>query len=85
MYLLDSNVFISASRLYYAPIIAPTFWEWLKDQHKQGNLASIAKVHKKIDDGDGKTDHLKTWADELPSSFWLQPNNATVSMAQLTA
>ena len=83
MYLLDSNVFISASRLYYAPIIAPTFWEWLKDRHEQGNLASIAKVHKKIDDGE--TGHLKTWADELPSSFWLQPNNATASMAQPTS
>mgnify|MGYP001001835349 CR=1 FL=1 len=75
MFLLDSNVFISASRLYYAPIIAPTFWEWLKDQHEQGNLASIAKVYKEIDDGE--TGHLKTWAAKLPSSFWLQPNNAT--------
>ena len=83
MYLLDSNVFINASRLYYAPTIAPTFWEWLKEQHEQGNLASIAKVHKEIDDGE--TGHLKTWAAELPSSFWLQPNNATASMAQLTA
>lgn len=83
MYLLDSNVFISASHLYYSPIIAPTFWEWLKDQHEQGNLASIAKVHKEIDDGE--TGHLKTWAAKLPSSFWLQPNNATASMAQLTA
>ena len=83
MYLLDSNVFINASRLYYAPTIAPTFWEWLKEQHEQGNLASIAKVHKEIDDGE--TGHLKTWAGELPSSFWLRSDDATASMAQLTA
>lgn len=83
MYLLDSNVFINASRLYYAPTIAPTFWEWLKEQHEQGNLASIAEVHKEIDDGE--TGHLKTWAAELPSSFWLRSDDATASMAQLTA
>ena len=85
MYLLDSNVFIEASRRYYAPTIAPTFWEWLKEQHEQGNLASIAKVRKEIDDSDSKTDYLKTWAAELPSSFWLRSDDATASMAQLTA
>ena len=83
MYLLDSNVFMSASRLYYAPNNCTNFLGMVKDQHEQGNLASIAKVHKEIDDGE--TGHLKTWAAELPSSFWLQPNNATASMAQLTA
>jgi hypothetical protein len=39
MFLLDSNVLINASRTYYAPDIAPTFWEWLKAQHTAGAIA----------------------------------------------
>ena len=31
MYLLDSNAFIEANRLYYAFDIAPGFWTWLGD------------------------------------------------------
>ena len=33
LFLLDSNVFINAARLYYSPDIAPTFWGWLTEQN----------------------------------------------------
>ena len=83
MFLLDSNVFIDASRLYYAPDIAPTFWDWLSDQHQQGNIAPVLRVKNEIDDG--KMGHLKKWASGLPNSFWLRPNvGAMDSMRQLS-
>lgn len=88
MFLLDSNVFINASRLYYHPDIAPTFWDWLADEHRKGNLASIGAVRTEIDDGDKKRGpgHLQAWSAQLPDSFWLQPDETTApSMARLSA
>ncbi|MEL4356459.1 MULTISPECIES: DUF4411 family protein [unclassified Luteococcus] len=88
MFLLDSNVFIQAARLYYHPDIAPTFWRWLAEQHQQGALASIVAVRKELDDGDKRQGpgHLKTWAASLPASFWLKPDASTTpSMTQLSA
>lgn len=83
MFLLDSNVFMNASRLYYAPDIAPTFWDWLDDQHRRGTIASVARVRGEIDDGD--KGHLKTWAAGLPATFWLSPDQGSVSaMSQLS-
>lgn len=71
MFLLDSNVFMNASRLYYAPDIAPTFWEWLGNEHEKGNVASIVRVREEIDDGEAG--HLTTWAASLPRTFWIKP------------
>lgn len=88
MFLLDSNVFINASRLYYHPDIAPTFWDWLAAEHQKGNVASIDAVRAEIDDGDKKRGpgHLKAWSAQLPGSFWLKPDETTApSMAQLSA
>ncbi len=85
MFLLDANVFIQASRLYYAPDIAPTFWEWLREQHEKGNIASIARIRDEIDDGKGPG-HLKDWAASLPTSFWIRPDAHTPdAMARLSA
>lgn len=84
MFLLDANVFINASRLYYSPDIAPTFWQWLAAEHIKGNIGSIVRVRQEIDDGTAGP--LKTWAAGLPASFWLSPDShAPSSMAQLAA
>lgn len=84
MYLLDANVLINASRLYYAPEIAPTFWDWLEDQHRRGNISSVARVKAEIDDG--QAGHLHTWAAGLPSTFWLAPGQSAVNpMGTLTS
>ena len=74
MYLLDSNVFIDASRRYYHADIAPTFWDWLAAEHAKGVVGSIAAVQQEINDGDAG--HLTTWAAGLPVTFW-QPLAAT--------
>ncbi len=83
MFLLDANIFIDAARRYYSPEIAPTFWQWLADEHDAGNLASIKRVREEIDDG--KEGHLRNWAAELPRSFWLAPSaTEQSSMGQLS-
>lgn len=72
MYLLDANVFIQAARTYYAPDIAPGFWDWLLKQHNSGNIASIAQVKKELIAGK-PGDFLSEWARTAPETFWLQP------------
>lgn len=83
MLLFDSNVLIEASRLYYSVQIAPTFWDWLGEQHRLGNIASVQQVRKEINDG--KHWHLRHWAAALPGSFWLTPGGATRSLTELAA
>ncbi|KAA8723891.1 DUF4411 family protein [Corynebacterium phocae] len=79
MYLLDTNVFIEASRLYYHPDIAPYFWQWLREQHEAGNVGSIEAVKKEIDGGGKKKlEPLSLWAAQLPKSFWAAPDVSTV-------
>lgn len=75
VYLLDTNVFIEAERDYYNDAIAPTFWDWLVEQHNNSNLASTKDVFNEITVG--KPGFLKTWAlDSAPDSFWVSPTDA---------
>ena len=80
MYLLDSNVFIDASRTYYSPQIAPTFWQWLAEQNRAGRLASVWAVREELRAGEG---HLAEWVRDLQDSFWLRPQ-ASSSFARLS-
>ena len=83
MFLLDSNVFIEASRTYYSPAISLDFWDWLATKHAEGSVASIPQVKQEI--LDGNSGHLTTWVGQLPKSFWLQPDQQTVtSMEKLS-
>jgi len=63
MYVLDTNVFVEASRRYYAFDIVPGFWQSLIELARTGQILSIDRVKSEIDRGD---DELKTWAN---SSF----------------
>lgn len=83
MYLMDSNAFIEATRLYYAFDIAPGFWEWLGDSSLSGRVASIQAVKDEITAGSGA---LADWARARPSSFWLTDTSDVVAaMTQLSA
>lgn len=72
MYLIDSNLLINASRTYYAPDLAPYYWEWMIEQAEKGMIASITQVKEELDKGDPK-DFLRTWSQKLPDGFWLEP------------
>ena len=59
-YVLDSNVFMEASRRYYPFDFAKTFWNGLLSFSKEGLLCSIDKVLYEIKEGN---DELKNWAE----------------------
>lgn len=67
-YLLDSDVLISAKRSWLDPKIAPVFWEWLLEGHRQGYFYSIDKVASELKEGD-KDDFLNLFATEHVSLF----------------
>jgi hypothetical protein len=83
MYLMDSNAFMEANRLYYAFDIAPGFWDWLGDASLADQVASIDAVKDEITAGSGD---LVAWVRARPSTFWLTDTNAVVAaMARLSA
>ncbi len=58
-YLIDANIFITASRTYYDFDFGNSFWDFLVDQGEKGNIASIDKVLDELKKGNDK---LKEWA-----------------------
>ncbi|HCO22926.1 MAG: hypothetical protein CME31_22880 [Gimesia sp.] len=77
-YLLDSNIFMEASRTYYRFHIVPTFWDVIIDGHNDNTLYSIDKVKEEIKAGN---DDLATWvSDTLPDEFF----NSIVDMDVIT-
>lgn len=76
MYLLDSNAFMEASRLYYAFDLAPAFWAWLGSSDLEGQVASIQAIKDEITAGSGE---LVGWARARPDRFWLQDTDKVVA------
>ena len=66
-YILDSNIFIQAYRVYYPFDVFPAFWNWLEKENKNESLCSIDGVHDEIKAGD---DELAEWVKSLDSDRW---------------
>lgn len=79
MYLLDADVLIQSTRLFYAVDICPGFWQWLEEAHDARRVFSVEKVKAELDLGDDK---LRAWALNRPRSFFVEPTQATVSSFQ---
>ena len=59
-YLLDANVFISASRLHYGLEMCPAFWDWIDRETTNGTVRSIEAVRDElIAGGDDPTEWAK--------------------------
>ena len=43
-YLLDANVFMSASRLHYGFDFCPAFWDWLIESNQAKRVFSMKKI-----------------------------------------
>jgi len=69
-YLLDANVFMSASNLHYGFDFCPAFWEWLIESNGAGCVFSIEKVEGEIQAGG---DELSDWAGARGAGFFLRP------------
>jgi hypothetical protein len=71
VYVLDSDVFMTAARSYYAFDLVPTFWRVLVGEASNGRLLSIDRVKEEIDRGN---DRLKEWASG-DFHAWFEPTN----------
>lgn len=81
MYLLDSNIFITAKNRHYGFDFVPAFWDWLDSGHTAGVLCSTSKVRQELLAGQ---DELTQWATGRAPLF-LSPDAAIVpSLKQLT-
>ncbi|MGR3914864.1 MAG: DUF4411 family protein [Gammaproteobacteria bacterium] len=68
-YLLDANVFISASAMHYSFDFCPAFWDWLVLQNRAGKVFSIEHVGREIIDA--RQDQVSEWAKSVQGSFFL--------------
>ena len=71
-YLLDANVFMSASRLHYGFDFCPAFWDWLIESNQAKRVFSIDKVEGEIRAG---ADELVDWASNVDGDFFLKPDH----------
>lgn len=61
LYVVDSDVFITAKNRYYAFDICPGFWKSVVRRHLEGRLYSIDRVKNELLAG-RKTEDLVVWA-----------------------
>jgi hypothetical protein len=78
-FLIDSNVLITAHRLYYAFDICPGYWSAIKSGHAAGRIYSTQRVLAELRRG---ADILVEWVErELPLDFFLDDSAAGVITA----
>jgi len=81
IFVVDSDIFITAKNLYYAFDICPGFWESLIHHHMKGRVFSIDRVRSELLAG-RKTEDLVAWVkDKLPASFFLEVDTEAVASA----
>lgn len=69
-YLLDSNIFIQAHRMYYPFDVFPSYWNKLIELSDSGIIISIDKVKKELCDNSNQ-DQLSLWCNEtINNSFF---------------
>ena len=71
IYLVDSDVFITAKNLYYAFDICPGFWKSVVHHHRAGRVFSIDRVRNELLAGH-KTEDIVQWVrNDIPRSFFI--------------
>lgn len=65
-FLIDANVLITASRLYYASDLVPSFWEVLAQKVKEKRIILLDLVKEEIDRG---ADELRSWLNGIILNF----------------
>jgi len=70
MYLVDSDVLISAKNAYYAFNICPGFWDSLIHYHRAGKVHSLDRIRQELMTGREDEDLVQWVKNELPDSFF---------------
>ncbi|MDE0104206.1 MAG: DUF4411 family protein [Bryobacterales bacterium] len=83
IYLVDSDVFITAKNLYYSFDICPGFWKSMIHHHNRGRVFSIDRVRSELLAG-LKEDNLVRWVRvDLPTSFFFPVDTDAVVSAYI--
>jgi hypothetical protein len=78
VFILDSDVFITAKNTYYAFDICPGFWDGIIHQYRQGRVFSINRVHGELMAG-RRTEDLVQWIKKhVPDKFFLDVDEGGV-------
>ena len=81
MYLIDSDVLITAKNSYYAFDLCPGFWRSLLDKHQSGEVYSLDRVRMELQQG-RDDDDLVIWVQKtVPDGFFLSTQQADVVAA----
>lgn len=75
-YLIDSNVFISASNLHYGFDFCPAFWDWLAQMNANNRVYSVSAVYAELQPG---ADDLADWAKKRASRLFIDPDAGTLA------
>ncbi len=79
IYIVDSDVFITAKNLYYAFDICPGFWSCIIENHERRSVFSVSRVKNELLAG-RKTEDLYQWVSAtLPGSFFLEIDDGDIA------
>lgn len=81
MYLIDSDVLITAKNSYYAFDLCPGFWNSLLDKHQSGQVHSLDRNRMELQQGRDDDDLVKWVNDSVPSGFFLSTRQTDVAAA----
>lgn len=80
IYIVDSDVLITAKNRYYAFDICPGFWDSIIREHEAGRLRSIDRVRQEL--LNWSEEELVRWIkDKLPANFFLDTSETDVVSA----
>jgi len=83
IYLLDSNIFIQAHRMYYPFDVVPSFWNKILELSNKGIICSIDKVRKEICETNNP-DSLSKWCEnDLSNDFFADSSSAVNFYAKI--
>lgn len=78
-YLLDSNIFIQAHRMYYPFDVVPSFWNKILELSKRGVICSIDKVRKELCDT-SNPDELSAWCEDILGSAFFADSESCIDV-----
>lgn len=81
VFLVDSDVFITAKNLYYPFDICPGFWKSLLHHHGAGRVYSVDRVRGELLVGRDTEDLVQWVKGEVPKSFFLPVDTGEVADA----
>lgn len=81
IYVVDTNFFIQAHRVFYPLDVVPSFWNKVRDLASSGTIVSIDKVKDEIYQND---DELKDWCiNNLPKQFFKDSTHTIHSYSRI--